>query len=79
MEKMVAMEIAMAGSEEDEDAGVVFVFVMMCMAIGKEGLWGGTGSVLCPRIRKLISPVHLFNLEELRSVKRFLIFLFPPL
>jgi hypothetical protein len=46
MEKMVAMEIAMAGSEEDEDAGVVFVFVMMCMAIGKEGLWGGTGSVV---------------------------------
>ncbi|KAJ6860492.1 hypothetical protein NC651_036781 [Populus alba x Populus x berolinensis] len=31
MEKMVAMEIAMAGSEEDEDAGVVFVFAMMCM------------------------------------------------
>lgn len=39
----MAMEIAMAGSEEDEDAGVVFVFAMMCMVIGKEGFWGGTG------------------------------------
>ncbi|KAL9339060.1 hypothetical protein Peur_068075 [Populus x canadensis] len=35
-----------ARSEEDEGAGVVFVYVVMCMAVGNEGLWGGAGEVV---------------------------------
>ncbi|KAJ6957561.1 LOW QUALITY PROTEIN: hypothetical protein NC653_039502 [Populus alba x Populus x berolinensis] len=43
---LVVVEIAMAGSEEDEGAGVVFVYVVMCMAVGNDCLWGGAGEVM---------------------------------
>jgi hypothetical protein len=43
---LVVVEIAMARSEEDGGAGVVFVYVVMCMAVGNEGLWGGAGEVV---------------------------------
>ncbi|KAG6740533.1 hypothetical protein POTOM_055984 [Populus tomentosa] len=36
----------MAGSEEDEGAGEVFVYVVMCMAVGNDCLWGGAGEVV---------------------------------